>query len=94
MNAVKDYQAGVTGQEVLQKYDIWSISQLKQWSIQYNNAELQTTSRKRVRKMGRKVSFEEKKQIVQWIIDHDNDYQPAKIQFDVSYQRVYSWVRK
>ncbi|KRK56406.1 hypothetical protein FC31_GL001347 [Limosilactobacillus antri DSM 16041] len=94
MNAVKDYQAGVTGQEVLQKYDIRSISQLKQWSIQYNNAELQTTSRKRVRKMGRKVSFEEKKQIVQWIIDHDNDYQAAKIQFDVSYQRVYSWVRK
>lgn len=94
VNAVKDYQAGVTGQEVLQKYDIRSISQLKQWSIQYNNAELQTTSRKRVRKMGRKVSFEEKKQIVQWIIDHDNDYQAAKIQFDVSYQRVYSWVRK
>ena len=27
-------------------------------------------------------------------MDHDNDYQEATIQFNVSYQRVYSWVRK
>ena len=77
-----------------EKYDIRSLSQLKQWSIQYNNDELKTKSRKRVRKMGRKVSFEEKCKIVQWVLDHDNDYQGATIQFNVSYQRVYSWVRK
>ena len=94
IEAVKEYQAGFPGEKIIEKYDIRSLSQLKQWSIQYNNDELKTKSRKRVRKMGRKVSFEEKKQIVQWIIDHDNDYQAAKIQFDVSYQRVYSWVRK
>ncbi|MGN1282868.1 MAG: helix-turn-helix domain-containing protein [Limosilactobacillus sp.] len=44
--------------------------------------------------MGRKVSFEEKCKIVQWVLDHDNDYQGATIQFNVSYQHVYSWVRK
>ena len=44
--------------------------------------------------MGRKVSFEEKCKIVQWVLDHDNDYQGATNQFNVSYQRVYSWVRK
>lgn len=44
--------------------------------------------------MGRKVSFEEKCKIVQWVLDHDNDYQGATIQFNVSYQRVYSWVHK
>ena len=73
---------------------IFVVSQLKQWSIQYNNDELKTKSRKRVRKMGRKVNFEEKCKIVQWVLDHDNDYQGATIQFNVSYQRVYSWVHK
>lgn len=44
--------------------------------------------------MGRKVTFDEKKVIVQWTIDHQNNYQAAAEKFNVSYQRVYSWVRK
>ncbi|WP_288659454.1 helix-turn-helix domain-containing protein, partial [uncultured Limosilactobacillus sp.] len=51
-------------------------------------------TRKRVKKMGRKVSFDEKKQIVQWTINHQNNYKEAASKYDVSYQRVYSWVRK
>ena len=94
IEAVKEYQAGFPGEKIIEKYDIRSLSQLKQWSIQYNNDELKTKSRKRVRKMGRKVSFEEKCKIVQWVLDHDNDYKGATIQFNVSYQRVYSWVHK
>ena len=94
IEAVKEYQAGFPGEKIIEKYDIRSLSQLKQWSIQYNNDELKTKSRKRVRKMGRKVGFEEKCKIVKWVLDHDNDYQGATIQFNVSYQRVYSWVRK
>lgn len=94
IEAVKEYQAGFPGEKIIEKYDIRSLSQLKQWSIQYDNDELKTKSRKRVRKMGRKVSFEEKCKIVQWVLDHDNDYQGATIQFNVSYQRVYSWVHK
>lgn len=94
IEAVKEYQAGFPGEKIIEKYDIRSLSQLKQWSIQYNNDELKTKSRKRVRKVGRKVSFEEKCKIVQWVLDHDNDYQGATIQFNVSYQRVYSWVHK
>ncbi|WP_350341944.1 helix-turn-helix domain-containing protein [Limosilactobacillus fermentum] len=94
IEAVKEYQAGFPDEKIIEKYDIRSLSQLKQWSIQYNNDELKTKSRKRVRKMGRKVSFEEKCKIVQWVLDHDNDYQGATIQFNVSYQRVYSWVHK
>nr|MCG4642208.1 hypothetical protein [Bifidobacterium bifidum] len=73
--AVKEYQAGFPGKKIIEKYDIRSLSQLKQWLIQYNNDELKTKSRKRVRKMGRKVNFEEKCKIVQWVLDHDNDYQ-------------------
>ena len=44
--------------------------------------------------MGRKVSFDEKKQIVQWTINHQNNYKEAASKYDISYQRVYSWVRK
>ena len=95
--AVKDYQVnGLSRQEVLAKYEIRNISQLNQWIIQYNSDKLTVAyaARKRVKEMGRKVSFDEKKQIVQWTIEHQNNYQEAANKYDVSYQRVYSWVRK
>ncbi|MGY0244372.1 helix-turn-helix domain-containing protein, partial [Limosilactobacillus fermentum] len=44
--------------------------------------------------MGRKVSYDEKIKIVQWALDHDSDYQVTAKEFDVSYNRVYDWVRK
>lgn len=44
--------------------------------------------------MGRKVSYDEKIKIVQWVLDHGNNYQVAAKEFDVSYNRVYDWVRK
>lgn len=74
--AVKDYQLnGLASREVLIKYKIRYISQLKQWIIQYNSDKLTVAyaTRKRVKKMGRKVSFDEKKQIVQWTINHQNN---------------------
>ncbi|BAG24948.1 transposase [Limosilactobacillus reuteri subsp. reuteri JCM 1112] len=95
--AVKDYQLnGLASREVLIKYKIRHISQLKQWIIQYNSDKLTVAyaTRKRVKKMGRKVSFDEKKQIVQWTINHQNNYKEAASKYDISYQRVYSWVRK
>ncbi|MRN06431.1 helix-turn-helix domain-containing protein [Lactobacillus sp. 0.1XD8-4] len=88
--------AGLASREVLIKYKIRHISQLKQWIIQYNSDKLTVAyaTRKRVKKMGRKVSFDEKKQIVQWTINHQNNYKEAASKYDISYQRVYSWVRK
>ena len=44
IKAVKEYQAGFPGEKIIEKYDIRSLSQLKQWSIQYNNDELKTKS--------------------------------------------------
>ena len=57
IEAVKEYQAGFPGKKSLKSMIFRSLSQLKQWLIQYNNDELKTKSRKRVRKMGRKVNF-------------------------------------
>lgn len=95
--AIKDYQKGVmTNKQILGKCGIRNISQLHQWVIRYNEGTLHVTKQtgKRVRIMGRKVTFEEKQAIVQWTIAHQNNYQAAVEKFDVSYQRFYSWVRK
>lgn len=95
--AVKAYLLGeYTNQEILEQYQIRNISQLRQWVISYNNDKLivNQPTRKRARKMGRKVTFDEKKQIVQWTIEHGNNYKLAAEKYEVSYQRVYSWVRK
>ena len=95
--ACEDYLTKkLSNKEILAKYQIRNISQLHQWVIRYNSDKFKVTNRtgKRVRKMGRKVSFDEKKQIVQWLLDHDNNYQAAADKYNVSYQRVYSWVRK
>src|SRR5699024_3023872 len=97
LTAVKAYLSGkYTNQAILQQYQIRNISQLHQWVISYNNDKLRVnqTTRKRVRKMGRKVTFDEKRQIVRWTIEHNNNYKAAAEKYDISYQRVYSWVRK
>ncbi|MBF0788348.1 helix-turn-helix domain-containing protein [Streptococcus sp. 19428wC2_LYSM12] len=45
-------------------------------------------------KQGRNTTFEERVEIVNYTIAHDKDYQAAVETFGVSYQQVYSWVRK
>ena len=60
--AVHDYRQGMSPKELLVKYQIRNVSQLYQWKVQYNNGELSKTNspRRTKRKMGRKVSYEEK----------------------------------
>ncbi len=97
LKAVEAYRSGkYSSPEILNQYNIRNASQLSQWIIQYNMGKLDVAyaTRKRVRKMGRKVSFDEKKEIVQWTLDHQRNYQAAAEKYNVSYQRVYSWVHK
>jgi len=61
--AVKAYlSSAYSNQELLQRYQIRNISQLHQWVISYNSGNLTVnqTTRKRARRMGRKVTFDEK----------------------------------
>ena len=94
--AVHDYRQGMSPKELLVKYQIRNVSQLYQWKVQYNNGELSETNslRRTKRKMGRKVSYEEKVAITKWVLAHQNDYAGASQKFNVSYSRVYSWVKK
>ncbi|MDT2264163.1 helix-turn-helix domain-containing protein [Paenibacillus larvae] len=43
---------------------------------------------------GRKTTFEERIEIVQYTIANDLDYQKSMEKYDVSYSQVYAWVRK
>ncbi|CZT38850.1 transposase [Streptococcus agalactiae] len=45
-------------------------------------------------KQGRQATFEERVEIVNYTIAHGKDYQAAIEKFGVSYQQIYSWVRK
>lgn len=95
--AVRDFQSGQhTAQEIIERRHIRNVSQLHHWVIQYNRNELtaEKSARKRAKKMGRKVGFEEKKAIVQWVLEHDKNYHAAAKKYDITYYRVYSWVQK
>lgn len=42
----------------------------------------------------RKTTLEERKEIVDHCISHNNDYKGTASRYDVSYSQVYSWVKK
>ena len=43
---------------------------------------------------GRKVTFDEKVEIVQYCIANGRDYYAVMRKYNVSYQQIYSWLRK
>lgn len=42
----------------------------------------------------RKTTYEERIEIVQYCIEHENNYAKTAKQYHVSYQQVYGWVKK
>ena len=42
----------------------------------------------------RKTTIEERKEIVEYCINHKRNYKDTATLFDVSYSQVYSWVKK
>ena len=68
--------------------NILDLTQLRNWVILYNNGK--EPVRKRVRNMGRKVSYDEKIEIVKWVLKHNHDYKQAAQKFDITYFRAYA----
>ena len=87
---------GFSINEVIAKYGIPSRSVLQRW-IQVYNANRELKDYKPVRGIymaGRKTSFEERREIVEYCISQNKDYKKAAAKFHVSYYQVYSWVKK
>lgn len=43
---------------------------------------------------GRKTTYDERIEIVQYCIEHENNYAETAEKYQVSYQQVYTWMKK
>lgn len=79
-------------------FQISSISVLRGWISRYTSGEtLKSTSKGSVPKTmtkGRKTTYQERIEIAQYTIANELNYAQAIEKYDVSYQQVYSWVKK
>ena len=88
--AVTDYLAGRGSlSTIVEKYGISNQYVLRGWIKRYNSGKGNSRM-----KQGRQTTFEEGVEIVTFTIACDKDDQAAIDKYGISYQQVYSWVRK
>ena len=96
--AVQDYlDHKLSVKEVLKKYQIRSNTQLRKWIKKYNGHEelkASGTGGTVIMAKGRKTSFDERVEIVQYCIAHDRNYAETAAKFGVSYQQARSYTVK
>ena len=84
--------------DIAAKYNIRGNDTVRQWVLLYNaNRELRDYCPKREVYMveaRRKTTLEERKEIVEYCLNHNLNYKETASVYDVSYSQVYSWVRK
>ena len=98
-NVVIDYlSGGGSFLDLAVKYNIPTPSTVRKWVSVYNaNRELKDYCPNREVYMAdarRKTTIEERKEIVEYCIEHGRDYKGTANIYDVSYSQVYSWVKK
>ena len=99
LQAVKDYLKGEGSYETLkEKYKLRSSTQLKNWVMWYNGhkefKERSSAKGEIYMTKGRKTTQEERAEIVAFCIEHGKDYGLTVETFKVSYQQIYTWVKK
>ena len=97
--AVQDYLSGNGSlRNICKKYGIKDKKQLRYWISCYNgHKDFKERSGARgeiYMTKGRKTTQEERSQIVAFCIEHGKDYALTVETYQVSYQQIYSWVRK
>lgn len=96
--AVLDYLAGRGSQDdICKKYGIRSKSKLQSWIKKYNGHEELKSSGiggRTIMTKGRKTTFEERVEIVQYCIAHNCNYAETSKQYQVSYQQARSYTVK
>lgn len=95
---VRAYLAGEGSYaELCVRYHIPSFGTVRKWILQYNDCRTIRNSKTggtTIMTKGRKTTYEERMEIVSFCIEHQKDYQLTAAAYQVSYQQVYSWVRK
>ena len=96
--AVQDYLTHkMPVKEILKKYQIRSTTQLRRWIMVYNgHKELKAsgTGGTVIMTKGRKTTFDERVEIVQYCIAHDHNYAETAGKYDVSYQQARNYTIK
>lgn len=95
---VKEYLSGKGSlNDLIKKYKIYSSTTIRQWILLYNKGkeERDYIPKKGVYTMkSRKVSYEERIEIVNYCIANDINYKETADKYKVPYNRVYTWVNK
>ncbi len=97
LQAVEEYLSGSGSlQKICKKYKIRSETQLSNWIQVYNSGrdfkhKMSGGSRM---KNSRKTTRKERVQIAKECIENGNHYREIAIKYQVSYQQVYTWVKK
>lgn len=98
IQAVEDFLSGKDSQyEICKKYGIKSTTQLRKWILMYNSHEKIKSSGTGgipIMTKGRKTTFEERVQIVQYCISHDHNYAETAEKYQISYQQARSYTIK
>ena len=96
--AVKDYLSGKGSyREICKQYKIKSTRQIRSWIKKYNGHEelkVSGTGGTSIMTKGRKTSFDERVEIVQYCIAHDHNYAQTAAKYQVSYQQARSYTVK
>lgn len=91
-------QGKMSMEEIATKYNISSDSVLLGWISCYNaNRKLKDYNPKKEVYMAeakRKTTMEEREEIVKYCLEHNRNYKETASIYDVSYNQVYSWVKK
>ena len=98
MEAVQDYLTGKGSQvDICKKYGIRSKSKLQKWIKQYNGHEelkASGTGGCPIMTKGRKTTFNERVEIVQYCIAHEHNYAQTAQVYQISYQQARNYTVK
>lgn len=94
--AAEEYLAGNGSmQDICEKYNIRSDAQLRNWIKVYNrHEEFKTYSGGSHMTKSRKTSQEERQKIAKECLENGKNYGEIAQKYNVSYQQVYTWVKK
>ena len=96
--AVTDYLAGRGSlQDICKNYKIMSESQLRSWIMKYNGHEelkASGTGGTVIMTKGRKTTFDERVEIVQYCIAQDHNYAETAAKYGISYQQARNYTVK
>lgn len=91
------HKGGISLQNLAAKHKIRSTALIRRWIKRYNGHEelrsYRTDGGVDMAK-GRKTTYEERVEIVEYCLKNGKDYTAAAAKYEVSYQQVYDWVGK